>query len=66
MIRKPSDIVMALDNSRIAKAALDNVGIYRALNEIVNLAYLLGFRLEDPDKLLADYLALGFGLCYTL
>ena len=58
MVGQSADVVVALDNSCVAHAALDNVRVYRALNKVVHLAYFLGFRFEHPYKFLAYYLAL--------
>lgn len=55
--------MMALDNCRVAKSGLDNVGINSTLNKIINLADLLSFFLKYADKFLADYFALCFRFC---
>ena len=53
---------MALDDSGITGTGLNNIGINSALHQIVHLPDLLGLRLKDPDKLLADDLALALRL----
>src|SRR3990170_518974 len=42
--------------------ALDHVGIKRALGEEIDLAELLGLRIEHVDEQLADHLALHLGV----
>ena len=57
--------MVALDDRRIAFSALDHVGIYRTLRKYVDLSELLCLVFKNSDKLLADYLALLFGLGYS-
>ena len=54
--------MVALYNCRLTLAAFDYIGINRALNKVINLAYLLGYLFERTDELLAYYLALCFGV----
>ena len=61
VLGQASDIVMGLD-AGAADAGFEDIGIDGALDEVVDLAQLLGFFLEDPDEFLADGLALGFGV----
>ena len=59
VIRQAADVVVALDDGRIARAGLDNVGIDRALGEeLRHPAELFGLFLKDADELRADDLAL--------
>ena len=57
---------MALYLGGMVESALDDVGIYRALNEVIDRAELFRLRLEHADELLADYLALALGLALAL
>ena len=64
-LRQAADIVMRLDGGRRAagrRHALDHVGIERALGEELDVAELLGLRLEHLDEQLADDLALRLGV----
>ena len=54
--------MVALDHGGIAETGFNHVGVDRALDEEVDFADLLGFGLEDADKLFADDLALCLGL----
>ena len=58
MIRQAADIVVGFDDSSVAGARFDHVGINGALCQEVDLADLLGLLLKDADELLADDLAL--------
>ena len=62
MIGKTSHVVVALDDSGVAHAGLDDIGIDGTLCKEIYLANLFGLRLKDTDKLLAD----GFPLCFRL
>ena len=62
IVGQTAHIVVALDDGGVAGAGLDDVGIDGALDQVVHLADLLGLRLKDPDKLLADDLALALGI----
>ena len=58
MVGQSADIVVALDNRRVAHAALDNIGIYCALNEEIHPAEPLALVFKNADKLLADNFSL--------
>ena len=51
--------MVAFDDRRVARAAFDDVGVDRALDEVIDLADFLGLFLENADEFLADDLALG-------
>lgn len=51
--------MVAFDDRRVAGAAFDDVGVDRALNEIVDLADFSSLFLENADEFLADDLAFG-------
>ena len=61
---RPADVVVALDHRRraVAAAALDDVGVQRALHEVLGVGQPAGVLLEDAHEQLADRLALGLGL----
>src|SRR4029450_4185251 len=62
---QPADIVVRFDGGRRAaerRNALDHVGIERALGKKIDMADLLGLRLEHIDEQLADHLALHLGI----
>src|SRR5699024_5940076 len=62
VVGQAADVVVALDGRGLAaKAALDDVGVDRALGQEVHRTDLFGFVLKDADELLADDLALAFG-----
>ena len=54
--------MVALNDRRIAGAGFDDIGIDGTLHQIIHLTDLLGLRLKDPDKLLANDLALALRL----
>ena len=54
--------MVALDDGSIARAGLDDVGVDRALGEIVDAPDLFCLVLKDADELLADALALALRL----
>ena len=60
LLRQAADVVVRLDLRRraVARRALDDVGVGRALRDEVDLADLVGLRLEDADERLADDAAL--------
>ncbi len=65
MLGQAADIVVRLDRGGRAaggRHALDHVGIERALGEEIDLAELLGLRIEHVDEQLADHLALHLGV----
>ena len=61
-VGQSADVVMTLYDGGDVGAGLDDVGVYRTLNEIVNGADLPALVLEHTDKLLTDDLALRFGI----
>ena len=61
-VRQAANVVVALDDGSIARAGLDDVGVDRALGEIVDAPDLLGLVLKDADKFLTDDLALALRL----
>ena len=65
-VRQAADVVVALDDGRLAEAALDDVWVDRALDEVVDGTDLLGLFLEDADEFLADDLALLLRLRHAL
>ena len=58
MLRQSAHVVMGLDGGGFAEAGLNDIRVNGSLNKIVNFADLLGFFLEDADKLFADDVAL--------
>ena len=54
--------MVTLDGRRSAEAGFDDVGVDRALCEVVDRAYLLALFLKNTNELLAYYLALALGL----
>ena len=65
-VGQAADIVMALDDGRLAEAALDDIRVDRALDEVIDGTDLLGLFLEDADEFLADDLALLLRLRHAL
>ena len=61
-VRQAANVVVALDDGSIARAGLDDVGVDRALGEIVDAPDLFCLVLKDADELLADDLALALRL----
>ena len=59
---KTADVVMALDDRGVGRAALDDVGVQGALHEERGVGEAAGVLLEDPHEQLADDLALLLGL----
>ncbi len=64
VVGQTADVVVALDDGcrAVAAAALDHVGVQRALHEVLRVGESTGVLLEDPNEQLADRLALGLGL----
>ena len=64
VVGQAADVVMALDHGGLAvgAAALDQVGVERALHEELGLGETAGVLLEDADEQLADHLALRLRL----
>ena len=58
MIRKTSDIVVALDDSGISRSGLDYIRINSSLNKEIDCANLLCLFFEDADELFTDNLSL--------
>ena len=64
VLGQATDVVVALDDRRraVAAAALDDVGVQRALHQELGVAEPAGVLLEDAHEQLADDLALRLGL----
>ena len=64
VLGQPADVVVALDHRRraVAAAALDDVGVQRALHEELGVGQTAGVLLEDAHEQLADDLALQLRL----
>ena len=59
ILRQAAHVVVALDDGRLAGAALHHVRVDGALAQEVHLAQLFALRLEDTDELLTDNLPLA-------
>ena len=62
IVRQAAHVVVALDDSGIAGAGFNHVGIDGALGQEVHGANLFGFFFKDADELLANDLALALRL----
>ena len=64
VVGQPTDVVVTLDHRcrTVDTAALDQVGIQRALHQPLGVGEPAGVLLEHPDELFTDRLALGLGL----
>ena len=62
LLGQAADVVVALDLGGLARAALDDVAVERALDEELGVGELARLLLEAADELLADDLALALGL----
>ena len=62
VLGQAAHVVVALDVRRRLRAALDHVGVERALHQEPRAGVLAGHLLEHADELLADDLALALGV----
>ena len=66
VVGQAADVVVGLDRRRARTAAgLDDVGVQRALDEVLRVAELRGLLLEDADELGADRLALELRIAHA-
>ena len=62
VVWQPTDVVVALDLRCVTRTRLDDVGIERSLHQILRTHDLGLGSFEYTNELLADRLALGFGV----
>ena len=62
IFRQAANVVVALNDGRIARAAFDNIRVNGPLAEELYAAKFFGFRFKRTDKAFADNLALLFGI----